>query len=46
MFSEWIKILLQNFHLNALRSPYKIPRALLENMYPQVLNFVPIYKIQ
>ena len=32
--------------LNTLQSPYKIPRALLENMYPQILNFVPISKIQ
>ena len=32
--------------LNALQSPYKIPRALLENVYPKILNFVPISKIQ
>ena len=32
--------------LNTLQSPYKIPRALLENMYPKILNFVPISKIQ
>jgi len=44
MFSEWVEYFFNR--LNTLQSAYKIPRTLLENMYPKILNFVPISKIQ
>ena len=43
-FRDELKYFLNS--LNALQSPYKIPRALLENMCPKILIFVPISKIQ
>ena len=53
MISEWIKYFYNSLNalqivISLLQSPYnnKIPRALLENMFPKILNFVPISKIQ
>ena len=50
MISEWIKYFYNSLNalqiVSLLQSPYKITRALLENMYPKMLNFVPISKIQ